>query len=77
MTSSATPMLERDLEHAVEVERVLGTAIDVAARRVAEAANVRVSQRLLDALGHLPPWHPLAAVDARLDPVELREDVVG
>ena len=45
--------------------------------RVAEAADVRVAQRLLDALGHLPPRHPLAAVDAGLHPVELGEDVVG
>ena len=44
---------------------------------MAEAAHVRVAQRLLDALGHLPPRHPLAAVDARLHPVELGEDVVG
>ena len=37
----------------------------------------RVAQRLLDPLGHLAPRHPLAAVDARLHPVELGEDVVG
>ena len=70
-------VLERDLEHALEVERVLRPAVDEPARRVAEAAHVRVAQRLLDALGHLAPRHPLPAVHARLDPVELGEDVVG
>ena len=43
---------------------------------MAEAAYVRVAQRLLDALGHLPPRHSLAAVDARLHPVELSQDIV-
>ena len=38
---------------------------------------MRVAQRLLHALGHLAPRHPLAAVDARLHPVELGEHVVG
>ena len=70
-------MLERDLEDALEVERVLGAAADEPARRVAEAAHVRVAQRLLDALGHLASRHPLAAVHARLHPVELGEHVVG
>ena len=44
---------------------------------MAEAADVRVAERLLDARGHLAPRHPLAAVDARLHPVELGEHVVG
>ena len=70
-------LLERDLEHAVEVQRVLGPAVDVAARGVAEAAHVRVAQRRLDPRGHLAPRHPLAAVHAGLDPVELGEDVIG
>ena len=70
-------LLERDLEHALEVEGVLRPAADEPAGRVAEAAHVRVAQRLLDALGHLAPRHALAAVDARLHPVELGEDVVG
>ena len=70
-------MLERDLEHALEVERVLRPAADDPARRMAEAAHVRVAQRLLDALGHLPPRHPLPAVHAGLHPVELGEHVVG
>ena len=46
-------VLERDLEDALEVEGVLRAAADEPARRVAEAAHVRVAQRLLDALGHL------------------------
>ena len=70
-------LLERDLEHALEVERVLRPAVDEPARRMAEAAHVRVAQRLLDALRHLPPRHPLPAVHARLHPVELGEHVVG
>ena len=38
---------------------------------------MRVAQRPLDAPGHLAPRHPLAAVDARLHPVELGQHVVG
>ena len=38
---------------------------------------VEAPQRLLDARGHLAPRHPLAAVHARLDPVELGQHVVG
>ena len=38
---------------------------------------MRVAQRLLHARGHLRARHPLAAVDARLHPVELGEHVVG
>ena len=71
------PLLERDLEHALEVERVLRPAVDDPALRVAEAAHVRVTQRFLDAPGHLVVRHPLAAVHAGLDPVELGEHVVG
>ena len=71
------PVLERDLVHPLEVERVLRPAADEPARRMAEAAHVGVAQRLLDALGHLRARHPLAAVHAGLDPVELGEDVVG
>src|SRR5581483_12051014 len=64
---------ERELEDAVEVERVLRPAADVAALWMAEAAHVRAPQRLLDALRQFPPWHALAAVDARLHPFELGE----
>ncbi len=62
---------------AVEVERVLRPAADHPPGRVAEAADVGVVERGLDAGGHLRAWHPLAAVDARLHPVELRQHVVG
>ena len=70
-------LLERDLVDALEVDGVLRAAADQPAGRVAEAAHVRVAQRLLDAPGHLRSRHPLAAVDARLHPVELGEHVVG
>ena len=70
-------LLERDLEDPLEVDRVLGTAVDIAAGRVAEATHVRVEQRLLDTPRHLGRGHPLATVDAGLNPVELSEDVVG
>ena len=71
LTSIATPVLERDREHPLEVQRVLRPPADDPARRMAQAAHVRVAQRLLDARGHLPPRHPLPAVDAGLHPVEL------
>ena len=70
-------VLERDLEDSVEVERVLGPAVDVAPGGMAEAADVRVAERLEHAVGHLAGGHALAAVDAGLDPVELGEHVVG
>src|SRR4051812_26965427 len=44
---------------------------------MAEAAHVRVSQRLLDALGQVWFRHPLPAVHACLYPLELCEDAVG
>ena len=69
--------LARDLVDPLEVERVLRPAVDDPALRVAEAAHVRVAQRLLDALGLLAPRQPLPAVHARLDPVELGQHVVG
>ena len=71
------PLLERDRVDPLEVDGVLGPAADQPPRRMAEAAHVRVAQRLLDAPGHLRPRHPLPAVHARLDPVELGEHVVG
>jgi len=71
------PFLERDVENALEVERVLRPAVDEPALGMAEAAHMRVAQRLLDALCHLAPRHPLPAVHARLHPVELGQDVVG
>ena len=71
------PVLERDGEHALEVERVLGPAGDEPARRMAEAAHVGIAQRRQDTLRHLGLRHPLSAVDARLHPVELGQDVVG
>ena len=36
-----------------------------------------MAQRLEHAFGHLPPRHPLAAVDAGLHPVQLGQHVVG
>ena len=69
--------LQRDLEHALEVEGVLRAAGDEPARGMAQTADGRVAQRLLDALGQLASRHPLPAVHARLDPVELGQDVVG
>src|SRR5919106_654164 len=69
--------LERHLEYALQVERVLRPPVDVPALRMAEAAHGRVPQRLLDTLCHLPPRHSLATVDACLYPLELGEDLVG
>ena len=69
--------LDRDVIDAFEVDGVLRPAVDVPARRMAEAAHVRVAQGLLDALRQLPPRHALAPVDACLYPVEPSEDVVG
>ena len=42
-----------------------------------EAADVRVAQGMADPRGHLARRHALSCVNARLDPVELREYVVG
>ena len=69
--------LDRERVDAVQVQRVLRAAGDEPARRMAQAPHMRIAQRLLDPPGHRLPRHPLAAVDARLHPVELREDVVG
>jgi hypothetical protein len=70
-------LLEGQLEHAVKVEGVLRATVDVAAFGVAQAAHVGVSERLLHALCHFRSRHPLASVDARLHPLEIREDVIG
>ena len=68
---------DRDLVDAVEVEGVLGTAADDAPLRVAEAAHRGMFQRRDHAAGQLLPRHPLPAVDAGLDPVELGQHIVG
>src|SRR6202022_1118535 len=69
--------LERDFEHSLQVKRVLRPPVDDPSLRMAEATNVRVAERLFDALGPLPPRHSLSAVHARLHPVKLGEDVIG
>ncbi len=69
-------VLARDLDHALEVERVLRSAADDPAQRMAQAAHGGMAQRLLDAPRQLGARHPLAAVHAGLDPVEPGEDVV-
>ena len=65
------PVLDRHLVDALQVDGVLGATGEQPPRRVAEAADVRVAQGMADAVGHLASGHPLAAVHARLDPVEL------
>src|SRR5215211_118385 len=69
-------LLQRNFEYALQVQRILRTAVDIAALRVAEATHVRITERLLNPLSHLPPRHPLSTMDARLYPLELGEDVV-
>src|ERR1019366_7378298 len=68
---------EREVEHSLEVESVLRAPVDYPALGMAEAAHVRVAQRLLDALGQLPSWGALPGVDTGLYPVELGQDVIG
>src|SRR4051794_32421220 len=70
-------LLQRDLKYPLQVERILRTPVDDPALRMTEATHVRIAQRFLDALGHLPLRHPLSAVHACLDPLELRKHVVG
>ena len=70
-------LLERDSVDVIEVEGVLRAAADQPARCVAEAAHVGIAQRRLHAPGHLLSRHALAAVHARLHPVELGQYVVG
>ena len=70
-------LLERDLDQAIDVELVLGPAVDVPALRVRETGDVRVAQRLLDPLRLVALRQALAAVDARLHPIQLGEDGFG
>ena len=69
--------LERDLDHALQVERVRRPVPDQPAGRMAEAAHRRMPHRL----GHLARQRrallALARVEAELHPVELGQHVVG
>src|SRR4051794_6532451 len=60
-------MFARDLEDALEVERVLRAAADDAAQGMAQAAHGGVAQRLLHAPRQLVAGHALPAVHAGLD----------
>src|SRR4051794_18765804 len=51
--------------------------VDDPALRMAEAADEGTSKRFLDTLGQLRRRHSLSSVHARLDPLELRQDIVG
>ena len=76
-TSSATSCRERDLDRALQVERVLGPVADQPPGWMAETAHGRVTHRLDDARGQLLPGRALAGVQRELHPVELGEHVVG
>ena len=69
--------LERHLEDAVEIERVLGPVIQDPALRVGETRRRRVLHGLEHACSQSVASPPLASVQADLHPFELREDVVG
>src|SRR3954454_7601794 len=64
-------LLAGDLEHALQVERILRPPVDQPALRMAETAHVRIEQRLLHPLCELAAWHALTPVNACLHPVEL------
>src|SRR5262249_25098391 len=66
----------RELEDPLQVEGILGAAVDEATGWVAEAAHGGGVQGLLDAFGHPRTGPPLPAVHTGLDPVELSENVV-
>jgi len=66
----------RDVEDPLQVQRVLGASVDEATRGMTETADGRVAQGLLHPLSHLRAAHSLPAVNARLDPVELSQDIV-
>ena len=65
------PLLDRHLVDALQIDGVLGAPGEQSPRRMTEAVDVWVAQGVADTVGHCPGGHPLAAVHARLDPVEL------
>jgi hypothetical protein len=69
--------LERDLDDALEVDRVRRPPSDEPPGRVAERAHGRVAQRLDDPRRQHLPLLALPGVDASRDPVELGKHVVG
>src|SRR2546421_9607672 len=62
-------LLNSHLEDSLQLEGVLGSAVDVAALGMAQAAHVGVAKRRLHPVGHLPLGHPLPAMDAGLHPI--------
>ena len=64
-------------EDRVEIHRVRRPPPDQSSRRVAQRAHVRRLQRCEHAPRQLLPRGPLTAVNARLHPVELRQQVLG
>ncbi len=70
-------LLERDREDSVEIESVLGPAVQDSPLRVAERSRGRMPQRFAHGLGQLASGAPLAGVQADLDPIQLGEHVVG
>ena len=68
--------LERDLEDAVEVERVLGAVVEDPPLRMRETARGRMAHRLDDPVRDRLARRALAGVEADLHPLELGEDVV-
>ena len=70
-------LLGEPREDGLEVDRVRRAVVDQPPGRVAEAADVGRVERGEHALGQLLARRALAAVDARLHPVELGQQVVG
>jgi len=65
------------LEHGLEVELVWRSLLDLAPAEVADAVDVGALDGADDAGGHRLGAHPEGRVDARDDPVELRQQLVG
>src|SRR5437763_13440314 len=70
------PVPLRSLDHGLDVNGVRRPAADVAPGRMAERRDVRILERADRPPGQLLARLALAAVDARLHPVELDEHVV-
>ncbi len=70
-------LLQRDREDSVEIESVLGSAVQDPPLRVAQRSRSRMSQRFAHGLGQLACGAPLAGVQADLNPLQLGEHVVG
>ena len=68
--------LERDLDRALQIERVRRPVIEDPPSRMAETADGGMAHRLRHARGQLRRGRALAGVERELHPLELGEDVV-